>query len=404
MIRIRHTTGTVKASIALPSSKSLSNRALVIRFLSGIDFPIHNLSSANDTFLLQQILENPSPVANVQDAGTAFRFLTAALAITPGEWVITGKVRLQERPVHHLVDALRMLGAEIHYTAKEGFAPLRIQGKKLKGGTLSIDASVSSQFVSALLMIAPNLDDGLVLKLTGEVASQPYISMTLQLMQHFGVSHEWNQNEIKIPRQSYHRTSYTVEPDWSAASYWFEIAALARQAEIFLEGLQPGTLQGDAVITSLMRPLGIETTVTTEGILISKEPDFTLPGFFEADLLATPDLAPAIVATLSALRIKSRISGIKNLNLKESRRKDILGNELLLNGIEIQSDDHSLMPDGGQLSADTSFQVHGDHRMAMCFAPLALRTNSVTLDDENVTVKSYPEYWSHLEKAGFTFG
>ena len=404
MIRVRHTTGTVKASIALPSSKSLSNRALVIRFLSGMEFPIHNLSSANDTVLLQQILEGPAPVADVQDAGTALRFLTAALAITPGEWMISGTTRLQERPIQHLVEALRVLGAEIQYVGKEGFAPLRIQGKKLKGGTVALDASVSSQFVSALLMIAPNLEDGLKLKLTGKIASHPYIQMTLQLMRHFGVRNEWHQNEINIPSQSYKKEDYTVEPDWSAASYWFEIAALSGQAEILLEGLQTESLQGDAVITSMMKPLGIETNRTREGILISKQKDFILPAFYAADFLASPDLAPAILATLSALRIKSRLTGVENLNLKESRRRDILTNELLLNGVDIRSDDHSVTLHGGLLLADSSFHVHGDHRMALCFAPLALCTNGVSLDDEKVILKSYPEYWSHLEKAGFALG
>ena len=382
----------------------MSNRALVIRFLSGSDFLIHNLSSANDTVLLQSLLETLPASVDVQDAGTAFRFLTAALSITPGKWTLTGTDRLKERPVKTLVDALLKLGAEIRYAGKEGFAPLVIEGKKLKGGLVEMDASVSSQFVSALLMIAPKLDEGLLLRLNGTIASHPFIRMTLQLMNHFGVRTEWNENEIRVAPQPYRPKEYTVERDWTSASYWYEIAALSKNAEIILEGLSTHSLQGDVAVSSLMKHLGVKTTETEKGIIISNETDFHYPEFYEADCLATPDLAPAVIAAVAGLNLNAKISGVENLNLKESKRKDVLTEALHANGITIRSDEHCVYLNEGALSENLILNTHKDHRMAMCFAPLALKTASVMLDETDVVKKSYPEYWNHLAGAGFIIG
>jgi 3-phosphoshikimate 1-carboxyvinyltransferase len=400
-MRISHPTGIIRTSVDLPSSKSLSNRALLIRFLSGKDFSIHDISRANDTVLLQHFLESHASEADVQDAGTAFRFLTAALSITPGEWRLTGTARLQERPIKILVDALLEMGADIRYEGNEGFAPLLIRGNELTGGSLALDSSVSSQFISALLMIAPKLKRGLHLKLNGKTVSEPYISMTLKLMEYFGVNHEWLNGEIIVPAQLYTGIPYTVEPDWSAASYWYEMAALSQTAEIFLDRLRLQSLQGDARISSLANPLGVVTKETGDGILITKDRDFSLPAFYEADFLDNPDLVPAVTAVLAGLQIKSRITGIENLDLKESKRKEVLSNELLRNGIAVSPEDHSIHLNGGALVANPEFHVHKDHRMAMCFAPLALCSQNVSLDEGGVVQKSYPEYWSHLEKAGF---
>jgi len=400
-MRISHPTGIIEASIRLPASKSLSNRALLIRYLSGTDFSIHNLSQANDTVLLQRFLESGASEADVQDAGTAFRFLTAALSMMPGEWRITGTERLKERPIHLLVDALRELGADIRYEEKEGFAPLIIRGNELSGGSLSLDASVSSQFVSALLMMAPKLKRGLHLKLAGKTVSGPYIHMTLQLLKYFGVDHEWKNGEIIVPFQPYVARTYRVESDWSAASYWYEMAALSKSAKIRLPGLYSDSLQGDAGIVDMMNTLGVETKQGQEGIEISKKQKITYPDFYEADVLDTPDLAPAVLATLAGLQLHANITGTENLDLKESRRREVLCKELSGNGVNIRSEDPSIILDGGSLDRNPSFHVHQDHRMAMCFAPLALCSEWVSLDDDGVIDKSYPGFWADMKKAGF---
>lgn len=401
MIRISHPTGIVKASVQLPASKSISNRVLVLQYLSGIKIPVTNLSTANDTILLQSILSDVSSVVDVADAGTAFRFLTAALCTKNGKYLLTGTERLRQRPIHILVNALQRLGAAISYTEKEGFAPLIIEGKSLSGGELEVDATISSQFVSALLMIAPVLKNGLVLKLKGIPVSLPYIKMTLQLMEHFGVKHQWEQNTIRISPQQYQANEYMVEADWSAASYWFEIASCAREAEIRLLGLGQSSLQGDSVIVSMMKQFGVKTEIDGDDLLLTKNADFDLPLSFYADCLATPDIVPTLVAVCAALEIKAKVDGVDMLNEKESKRKNVLVDELRHNGIDIVPKPNSINLIRGRLVQNAVFNTHNDHRMAMSFAPLCLRTTSVTIDNSEVVKKSYPDYWAHIQNAGF---
>jgi 3-phosphoshikimate 1-carboxyvinyltransferase len=399
VIRIRHTTGIVSATIHLPSSKSLANRALVIRYLSGVHFPIHNLPMANDTQILQRMLDSQNNF-DAEDAGTVFRFLTAALAVTPGRHVLNGSSRLAARPIQMLIDTLEKLGASIHPAGNNGLFPMVIEGKILAGGYAEIDASVSSQFVSALLMIAPKMEQGLELKLNGSIASLPYIEMTLMVMKHFGIQYHWQGDRIVVPKQSYAPAEFTVEADWSAAAFWLEAAALSRQSEIILPSLNADSIQGDKIIAGKMKAFGVDCVEDGNSIILKKT-SAPLPAFYETDCFATPDLMPALIATAAGLNVSAKITGLQNLNAKESRRKDVLEGELSRNGIKMQSDTSRLETNGGRLTAAPIFDVHNDHRMAMCFASLALCTQSVTLNDETVVKKSYPDFWKHFEMAGF---
>ena len=393
-----------KVSIELPTSKSISNRALVINALCNDAIPAEHLSDCDDTRVMQRAFTEGGNLIDIHGAGTAMRFLTAYYAQKQGhECTITGSERMKQRPIKILVDALRSLGAEIQYLEKEGFPPLRIRGKKLSGGSLSLPGNVSSQYISALLMIAPYMSNGLTLTLTGELVSIPYIEMTLGMMAHFGIRASRTGHSIQVPAGQYSPTPFRVEPDWSAASYWYEIAVLAPEAKIKLPGLSADSLQGDARIAELFQPLGISTRFTPDGIELSKS-DHTEKKFYECDLSEQPDLAQTLVVSCCLTGIPFRFTGLQTLRIKETDRISALRDELAKLGYTLTASDSSLewRGDMAETSPHPSIATYDDHRMAMAFAPAAFRVPGITIQDTSVVDKSYPHYWDDLHKAGFS--
>ncbi|HNZ41893.1 MAG TPA: 3-phosphoshikimate 1-carboxyvinyltransferase [Bacteroidales bacterium] len=397
--------GNIKASIKLPASKSISNRLLVIKSLCDAPFRINNLSSSDDTRILGDCLNNKEHyrVFDVKDAGTPLRFLTAVFALTPGNRMLTGSPRLQERPLAPLVQALNELGAIICFTDKHGFPPLVINGNDITGGSIAIDASISSQFISALLLIAPALPKGIELTLKNNTASVSYIRMTLKLMEHFDIVSKWFQDVITIRPQKYQPTDCTVESDWSAAAFWFEIAALAENANIELHGLSSDSLQGDAAITEIFKNLGVQSTFENDTLRLTKCDAAT--NFLQYDFFETPDLFPAVVATCAAKNISFRFTGLKNLAIKESDRVKAMVNELQKFGFRFSSpDENTLTFEAGTplVSArEISCATYNDHRIAMAMAPLSLLGKKIFLDQPSCVSKSYPSYFEDLKNSGF---
>lgn len=391
----------ISGNVQLTGSKSESNRALIIQSLCG-GIEINNLSEAEDTQTLQRILSELPEMADVGPAGTAMRFLCARLALKTEEskdsYVLTGSARMQERPIGILVDALRKLGAQIEYINNEGFPPLRITPTELQSAEIEIDGSISSQFISALCLVAPMLPDGLKLNFIGEVASRPYLEMTLAIMTHFGADCSFNNNELRISHGNYKEDKFTVEPDWSAASYWYEIAALSESASINLTNLKQNSFQGDAILPWKFENFGVRTVFTSTGITISKEENFDLSSRIELDCERWPDLAQTFACTMAGLGIGGKLTGLKSLRIKETDRISALITELEKFGITARElPDFTLEIEAGKLlQPTTALHTYEDHRMAMAFAPLILKVDSITIDDETVVGKSYPEFWSHL--------
>lgn len=399
--------GVVNGEIILNGSKSIANRALIIRALSGVDFEIDNLSLADDTAILDQLVKSSNNVLDAGAGGTTFRFLTAFLATQEGrEVVLTGSERMQQRPIRILVDALNALGADISYVNNEGFPPLRIRGKKLKGGNISIPADTSSQYISALLMIGPLLSGGLQLTLQGEVVSLPYIRMTLNLMQFFGASCNLEGNLITVQQGKYSPAAFFVEADWSAASYYYTLAALASEADITLHGLSEESVQGDAVIANIMAQLGVNTTYQNRTVRLEKIKDFVLPEVFEYDFLECPDLAQTVVAYCGAVKIPMVCNGLKTLRIKETDRIAALDAELSPLGVHFKEtgvDEWKLTVQSPEISNSLKVKTYEDHRMAMAFAPLSLKLEQVIIEEPHVVTKSYPAFWNDLETLGFRF-
>ncbi len=389
-------------TIKLPASKSLSNRVLVMDALCGREMKIENLSQCEDTRVLQEALISNSNIHDLRGAGTAMRFLTAYFAQREGErHTLTGSARMCERPIGVLVDALRQLGAEIEYLDTEGFPPLRIQGKRLSGGNLSLPGDVSSQYITALLLIAPYLQQGLSLSLTGEVISRPYIDMTLGLMRQQGISINQTNNTIQVHPGVYSPYPYRVEADWSAASYWYEIAALAPEAEIRLKGLSLDSLQGDARITQLFEPLGVSTMTDKHTITLQKTDNYT--HFYEVDLLGEPDLTQALAVTCCLQGVPFHFTGLQSLRIKETDRITALQRELAKLGYPLMATDHSLAWEGNRIPTTEPIIIdtYNDHRMAMAFAPAAFLYPGIEIKTTDVVAKSYPDYWDHLAQASF---
>ena len=406
---------SLKGTIRLTSSKSISNRLLIISELCTDQFSINNLATANDTVLLQQLLNSPFEILNAEDAGTTFRFLTAFLSQKPGDWLLTGSSRMKQRPIGMLVDTLRKLGAEILYTETENFPPLKISGKKLTGREIEIDGSVSSQFISALLLVAPTLENGLKIILTGEISSRPYIEMTLKLMNVFGIHYSWNGNMISIAQQNYLPSDYPVESDWSAASYWFEMAALSDDVDLTLTGLQPNSIQGDSVVAEIMKPFGVEAEFVKEGIRLTKKSASHLPKKFSYNFQSCPDLVQTMAATCAALSVPANFYGVKSLRIKETDRLTALQTELKRIYVESDISDFGFeisdyvqppissfqLPSSNLQPPTSNFHTFNDHRMAMSFAPLALIFETVQIENPEVVKKSYPEFWDDLRSVGF---
>lgn len=393
----------VRTTIQLPASKSISNRALIINALARGTTPPCNLSDCDDTLVMIKALAENNETIDIMAAGTAMRFLTAYLSTVQGTHILTGTERMQQRPIQILVNALRELGAQIEYAGKEGFPPLRIHGTELKGNELTLKGNVSSQYISALLMIGPVLKNGLCLHLTGEIISLPYINLTLQLMKEFGAKAAWtSENSIEVTPKPYTPVSFMVESDWSAASYWYQIAALSKQAEIELIGLFRNSYQGDSRGAEVFSRLGITTEFTHEGVLLKKSN--RLVEQLNEDFIDIPDLAQTFAVTCCLLGIPFRFTGLQSLKIKETDRIFALKTELRKLGYLLQdAQDSILIWDGErcQPEAQPVIQTYEDHRMAMAFAPAALRFPEIRIAEPQVVSKSYPAYWEHLQQAGF---
>ncbi len=402
-IILSHPNQKINAQIELTGSKSESNRALILQALSQGKIVVANPSAAADTATLDGILNSaPTKVIDVGPAGTAMRFLTAFLSLQPREFVLTGTKRMQERPIGILVDALRRLGAQIEYTENEGFPPLKIKGTFVqKTNKICIKGNISSQYISALLLIAPSLPQGLILQIEGELTSKPYVEMTLAMLAQAGIRNEWTDQIIRIEKQDFSPSKITIEPDWSAASYWYAIAALAKEAELFLPNLQIYSLQGDSKITELMANFGVSSQFKNGGIALFKEDRKPIRKIF--DLKDCPDLAQTIIVCCAALGHDASFTGLETLKIKETNRVEALQNELSKLGVKLIEKNlvYKLDCSEHKLPAKISIETYEDHRMAMAFAPLALVIDEVEIQDPDVVQKSYPDFWNDLKKAGF---
>lgn len=395
-----HPTSSLRGTVThLPSSKSISNRALVLHALSGGTGILHNLSDANDTVVMQRLLSSNDDILNVEDAGTVMRFLTALTAIGTKPKTLTGTARMKERPIGILVDALRLLGAEISYIEKEGYPPLKISSfKAQKTNQVSVKGDVSSQFISALMMVAPALPMGLTIELTGKIGSRPYIEMTASLMRKFGAKVLFEGSRIEISSQPLAIDHFTIEGDWSAASYWFAFAALCKEAELLLPNMALRSLQGDRVIVDMMENLGVACEPRGDKLLLKKKDHHNQ---FSWDFTDCPDLAQTIAVVCAVKGIEATFTGLESLRIKETDRILALQHELgKINASLIESNGRWTLVPSQKLPSHVRIQTYHDHRMAMAFAPLATVMN-VEIEDPAVTRKSYPKFWDDLRSVGF---
>ncbi len=392
----------IDAHIALPLSKSISNRALVINAMTRGALPLENVARCDDTDVMVRALSSSDDEINIGAAGTAMRFLTAYYASLPGRTVtIDGSERMRHRPIKALVDALRECGAVIDYIGEEGFPPLRITGRKLDGGDVSLPASISSQYISALLMIAPLMEHGLRLTLVGDIISRPYIAMTLSMMREWGVESDFPGNVIDVRPGEYKPVKFSVEADWSAASYWYEIAALSSES-ISLSGLYRDSCQGDSHLSEIFRNFGIVTGFNDEGVLLEPSPDMN-PRLV-IDMREQPDLAQTVAVTCCLLGIPFHITGLSTLRIKETDRLEALRRELeKLSFVVAIEKDSELIWDGGRCPVleEPAIDTYEDHRMAMAFAPVALYAPGLKINNVEVVTKSYPGFWDDLRQVGF---
>lgn len=393
----------IEASISLPSSKSIAARALIMSALTQGNPPVANPPSCDDTTALMDALKQTSGNVDVGLAGTAMRFLTSYYAVTPGtDVVLDGSERMRQRPVGPLVEALRTLGADIEYTAAEGYPPLHIRGKHLAGGQLTVAADISSQFVSSLIMAAPAMDRGLRITLDGPIVSRPYISLTLHMMRQHGIDCYLNGDEITVIPGHYAAADTTVEGDWSAASFWYEIAAISA-GMITIENLDPDSPQPDRRAAEIFGMLGVDTSSADDGgteLMPSPE----LSPRLCLDFSDTPDLAQPAAVTAAMLGIPFRFTGLETLHHKECDRVEALMEELLKTGTVVESTAPGILEwDGMRRPIDTmpEFNAHGDHRMAMSLAPVSIFIPGITIDGAETVAKSYPGFWDDLRAAGF---
>ncbi|MEF9923712.1 MAG: 3-phosphoshikimate 1-carboxyvinyltransferase [Muribaculaceae bacterium] len=395
----------INYEVSLPASKSISNRALIINALSNCKCNIKNIAKCDDTDAMINALASSDSYINIGAAGTAMRFLTAYFAIKCNSSVtIDGSERMRMRPIKILVDALRLCGANITYLKNEGFPPILVKGTNLKTAKLELPGNVSSQYISALLMIAPIIEGGLTITLSGDIISLPYIKMTLSIMQEFGVNATMSQNVITIPQGNYASSSFTVESDWSAASYWYQLVALHPFAKITLKGLHLNSVQGDSNIRTLFTLFGVKTDITTDGMVLSSMNRTEHIKYIGIDLRDKPDIAQTIVVTACMLNIPFDISGLSTLKIKETDRIEALRSQLLKLGYCITArNNDTLSWDDTRTEPDInpSIATFDDHRMAMAFAPAAIIHKDIIIENIEVVSKSYPNYWEHLNGAGF---
>ena len=402
----------IDASVSLPASKSISNRALVMNALAGSKVMPDNLSDCDDTRVILDALRRMPGTIDIGAAGTAMRFMTAYLAVTPGCHTLTGTERMKHRPIRALVDALRYIGADIAYEGEEGYPPLRINGRRLEGGLLDIPGDISSQYISALLMVGPVLERGLELRLTGEVVSRPYIDLTLCMMRGFGADAEWTDvDTITVRPVPYAPRPFFIENDWSAASYWYETLVLARdgESEVRLDGLMDGSRQGDSAVKYLFSMLGVRTVfktrergVPTTVTLKRVEP---VPPRLDYDFVNQPDMVQTFVVCCALAGVPFRFTGLASLKIKETDRVEALKTEMRKLGYVVrETAAGELSWDGErcQQADDLVINTYEDHRMAMAFAPAATVFPGLKIDQPQVVSKSYPHFWDELRRAGFT--
>ena len=387
--------------IDLPASKSISNRALVLSILSNSTMPIHHLADCDDTRVMLNTLQSTGTHFDIGAAGTSMRFLTAYLSTVVGDWTLTGSNRMKQRPIGVLVDALNQLGAKIEYAENEGYPPLRIHGRSLEGGGITLAGNISSQYISALLMVAPTMKNGLELTLEGNIISKPYIRMTLKMMETFGVSSVWNNQCISIVPQTYNPTEFTVESDWSAASYWFSIVSLCSKSRIKLLGLQKDSLQGDSKVVDLFIALGVYTEFTSDGVLLSNTGNYISKLTY--DFVNQPDLAQTFVVCCCLHGIPFDFKGLHTLKIKETDRIAALINEMMKLGFVLEEPNEGSLAWNGKRCGISSepIRTYEDHRMAMAFAPAALR-QAIKIEHPEVVSKSYPKFWDDLQSVGFS--
>lgn len=393
----------ISVNINLPASKSISNRALILKALSNSPYPIENLSDSDDTRVMIEAFSSQSHLFDIGAAGTSMRFLTAYFSKLPGERVLTGSKRMQQRPINILVEAINAIGGHIEYAGKQGFPPLKIKGSALDGGEIYLSGAISSQFISALLMIAPTMKKGLTLNLEGEIISIPYIKLTLRMMEEFGVKAEWEGHTIRIFPSEYKPVAYKVESDWSGASYWYSIAALSDNARIELKGLNKDSGQGDSKVAELFVDLGIDTEFTADGVILTKNGKVAKKLFH--NFVNEPDLAQTFVVACCMMGIPFLFTGLQTLKIKETDRIEALKNEMKKLGYIITDSDNSILEWDGETTTPEESPViatYEDHRMAMAFAPASIKMKDLRIAEPKVVSKSYPKFWEDLKKAGFS--
>ena len=393
----------LKNIIRLNSSKSESNRALIIKYLSEEIIKIKNLSNANDTILLKNLLlKNSSSIWDVEDAGTTMRFLTSYIAINKKNIILTGSKRMKKRPISILVESLKSIGCKIEYIEKDGYPPIIINEKiSQKNNYIEIKGNISSQYISSILMIAPKLKKGISLKILEPFYSKPYVMMTLKLMKKFGISNKFENNIITVKNQKYKEGTYTVEADWSAASYWYSIVAINKNINnLKLKGLRKDSLQGDQIISEIMISFGVSTKYVKDGIILNKNK--THISYQEIDFKNCPDLAQSILVIASKKKINLKIIGVESLKIKETNRLLAMKTELKKIGINFYNNKNEWFLDTSKykLSDKISISTYKDHRMAMAFSPLASECD-LTIQDPDVVNKSYPNFWKDLKNVGY---
>ncbi len=382
--------------IPLEASKSESNRALIINALSGNQSSLKNLSNARDTQTMLRLLASEEETLDVLDAGTTMRFLTAYSILGDNPRILTGTDRMQQRPIKILAKALQKIGAKVKFLKEDGYPPHKVHPlTKQKNDAIRIKGDVSSQFISALLMIAPSLPKGLTLELKGKIGSRPYIQMTLDMMHLFGINTAWTNNTIEVKPQPYGTYDYAVESDWSGASYWYSFVALADQASIKLLGLRQKSLQGDIAIVRIMNELGVMSTFEEDGVVLKK---IQSQKSVEIDFSDCPDLAQTVAVVCGAKRIDCRMTGLESLRVKETDRIKALKKELKKFNVKLKEVEEGVWEIKSKFQSGqptVSVHTYEDHRMAMAFAPLCTQ-QEITIEDPTVVNKSYPSFWEHV--------
>ena len=402
MISILHPNRIVKADISLTGSKSITNRLLILNAIYS-SVKIKNKSESHDDVVLENALKSYSNIKDVHHAGTAMRFLAAYYSSLENEEIILkGSKRMHERPIYPLINCLRSIGADINYLERDGFPPIKINGKKLKSKRVEISSNVSSQFISAIILITPKLMDGLEIELKGKVISKPYIEMTLSLLKNLGIKTSFRKKLITIEnRNKVQKKEISVESDWSSASYWYSIVALSEMAEVKLNIFFKNSIQGDSILSKYYEILGVNSKFIGNQVILTKRKDFVNPKKLNLNLINSPDLAQTISVTCFGLGIDCFLDGLQTLNIKETKRLIALKKELTKLGGKVNVTESTLkLYKTNEIKKNILINTYQDHRMAMSFAPLSLKI-PIFIKNPNVVVKSYPKFWNDLMKAGF---